>query len=197
MEFDEIKKIWDTQTNEPLYVIDEKALPNRIQSDRNGERRLANMREWSTILFYLGTVGLMLGFDHFIPIKQGANIIVYLTAAWMFGTVVYMLVSRTRRIKASRRFDRSISGDLDHAIWLAGYQMRLSLVIGGNFLPLGALSILFSWEVGGLGGIFMLGVVIILVAGILTFYIERKGYRASKRRKHTLQEIKENLESDS
>jgi len=31
-----------------------------------GEICLANMGEWSTILFYLGAVGLMLGVSHFI-----------------------------------------------------------------------------------------------------------------------------------
>ncbi len=35
MEFDEMKKIWDAQNNQPLYVIDEKALHNRIQSKMN------------------------------------------------------------------------------------------------------------------------------------------------------------------
>jgi hypothetical protein len=192
MEFDEMKKIWDAQTNQPLYVIDEKALHNRIQSKMSGEFRLASMREWSTILFYLGAVGLMLGFNHFIHLKPGASIFVYLLAAWMFGTVVFIVVSRTRRIEASRRFDRSIHGDLDYAIWLAGYQMRLSLVIGFNFLPIGVILILFSWEVGGL---FMACVVVILVSAILTFYVERKGYRASKSRKHALQVLKGKLES--
>lgn len=193
MEFDEIKKIWDAQTNEPLYVIDEKALHNRIHSKMSGELRFANLREWSTILFYLGAVGLMLGFNH-ISFKPGANIFMFL-AAWMFGTVVYIVVSRIRRIKASRRFDRSIRGDLDYAIWLISYQMRLGLVIAFNFLPIGALSIVSSW--GAARGLFMACVAVILVSGILTFYVERKGYRASKRRKHALQVLKEKLESSS
>jgi hypothetical protein len=30
MEFDEMKKIWDAQNNQPLYVLDEKALHNRF-----------------------------------------------------------------------------------------------------------------------------------------------------------------------
>lgn len=194
MEFDEIKKIWDAQTNQPLYAIDEKALHNRIQSKMSGERRLAHMREWSTILFYLGAVGLMLGFSRFNLFKPGAKIFVYLSAAWMVGTVVYVVISRTRRIKASRRFDRSIRGDLDNAICLMGHQMRLGVVIACNFLPLGVLSIFFSWETGVL---FMACVAVILVSGILTFYVERKVYRASKGRRHALQVLKGKLESDS
>src|SRR4051812_47574418 len=34
MEFDEMKKIWDSQNNEPLYAINEKALYNRILSKK-------------------------------------------------------------------------------------------------------------------------------------------------------------------
>src|SRR5690349_6966310 len=46
MEFDEIKKIWDAQNNQPLYVIDEKALHNRIQSKMKGVLLRANANEW-------------------------------------------------------------------------------------------------------------------------------------------------------
>ena len=45
MEFDEIKKIWDAQNNQPLYVIDEKALHNRIQSKMN-VKHLTNISDW-------------------------------------------------------------------------------------------------------------------------------------------------------
>lgn len=193
MEFDEMKKIWDAQTNQALYVIDEKALHHLIRSKMGGERRLASGREWSTILFYLGTVGLMLGFSQLNLFKPGAKVFVYLTAAWLFGVVVYVVVSRARRIKASRRFDRSMHGDLDYAINLAGYQMRFGPVIGWNFLPLGVLLILFGWETGRL---FWVCVAVILVSGILTFYVERKVYRATKRRKHALQILKGKLESE-
>lgn len=194
MELDEMKKIWDEQTQQPLYVIDEKALHSLIQPKMSGEHRLAGMREWSTILFYLGAVGLMLGFDHFHPFQRLEHIFVYLLAAWMFGTVVYVVVIRIRRIKASHRFDRSISGDLDYAICAVDYQMRLGLVIACNFLPLGMIMLFFSW---GIGRLFMAAVAIILVSGILTFYVERKNYRASKGRKHALQLLKTKLESES
>jgi hypothetical protein len=194
MEFDEMKRIWDAQTDQPLYVIDEKALHLCIQSELGGERRLAGGREWSTILFYLGAVGLMLFFGRLNHVKPGANIFAYLLAAWMFGTVVYIVVSRTRRLKAGRRFDRSIRGDLNYAIWLAGYQMRLGLVIGFNFVPLGSFAILFGWEIGRL---FMACAGVILVSGTLTFFIERKGFRASQKRKQALQVLKGKLESGS
>jgi len=188
MEFDEMKKIWDAQNNQPLYVIDEKALHNRIQSKMNGQLRLTNMSEWSVILNYLGAGGILLGLNSF---KPGANLFMYLEAAWMFAIVVYIVISRIHRIKASRQFDRSIHGDLDHAISLAGYRMRLSRIIYWNLLPMGAIMIFSGWEAGKL----IKASAVILVSYALAFYVGRKEHRASKSRKRELQVLKEKLET--
>ena len=127
MEFDEMKKIWDAQNNQPLSIA------------------------------------------------------------------VYVVVSHFRRIKASHQFDRSIHGDLNHAISLASYQMRLSRIISWNFLPMGAIMIFSGWEAGKL---FRVGVVI-LISYTLAFYVTSRGYRANKRRKRKLQALKEKLEAGS
>jgi hypothetical protein len=188
MEFDEMKKIWDAQNNQPLYVIDEKALHNRIQSKMNSVLRLSNFSDWLLILIFLGTGIVLLGST---PFRPGANIFMYLGAAWMFATVVYLVVNHIRRIKASRQFDRSIRGDLNHAISLAGYQVRLSQIIRWNLLPLGAIMILSGWEAGKLLSV---GAVI-LVSNILAFSVTSKGLRVNKRRKRELQVLKEKLET--
>ena len=138
MEFDEIKKIWDAQNNQPLYVIDEKALHNRIQSKMKGVLRRANINEWGLIIVNLGTAGILLALNSF---RHGANIFMYIEAAWMFAAVVYVVAHRSRRVSSSRRFDRSIHGDLDHAISIATYHMRLVRIMNWNLLPLGAIMI--------------------------------------------------------
>jgi hypothetical protein len=190
MEFDEMKKIWDVQNNQPLYVIDEKALHNRIQSKMNTVRRLTNISDWMLIMINLGAGSILLGLN---PFEPGANIFMYLEAAWMFGTVVYFAMSHIRRIKAGRRFDRSIHGDLDHAIFLANYQMRLAQVIRWNLLPMGAIMIFSGWEAGKLLKVSA----VILVSYALAFYVTSRGYRANKRRKRDLQVLKEKLEADN
>lgn len=188
MEFDEMKKIWDAQNNQPLYVIDEKALHNRIQSKMNGMSHLTNVSDWVLIFIYLGTGVVLVGRN---PFKPGLNIYMWLGAAWMFATVVYLVVGHIRRIKAGRRFDRSIHGDLDHAIWLAGYQVRLSQFIRWNLLPMGVIMIFSGWEAGKLIRVGL----IILIANILAFYVTSTGIRANKRRKRELQGLKEKLEA--
>ena len=35
MEFEDLQKIWDTQNNKPMYVINEEALHRRILSKKN------------------------------------------------------------------------------------------------------------------------------------------------------------------
>lgn len=188
MEFDEMKKIWDAQNSRPLYTLDEKALHNRIQSKMNCTLRLTGMREWLLILINLGAGGILIGFNRF---KPGTNIFLYLEAAWMFATVVYFIVYRIRRIKASRRFDRSIRGDLDHSISLVTYQIRTSEFIRWNLPPMGAIMIFSGWE----GGQLLKVSTLILASYTLSFYVVSKGIHADKKRKRSLQALKEKLET--
>jgi len=188
MEFDEMKKIWDAQNNQPLYVLDEKALHNRIQSKMKTVLRLTNISEWMLVMIYLGTGSILIGFNR---LKPGTNIFLYVEAAWMFATVLYLVAHHIRRIKASRRFDRSIHGDLNHAISIATYQVRLSQIIRWNSLPMGAIMILSGWEAGKL---FKVSAVIV-VSYVLAFYVSSKGYGANKRRKRELEVLKEKLET--
>jgi Na+/H+ antiporter NhaC len=190
MEFDEMKEIWGAQNNRPLYTIDEKALQKRIQRKKHSV--LVNISEWILIIGYLVSVSLLVGSNLF---KSVANIFLYLEAAWMFAIVVYLVVSHIRRTKAGRRFNRSVHGDLDHAIHLISAQMRISQITRWNLLPMGAIMILaFSgWEAKKLFEISA----VILVLYTLTFYASSKGLRANKKRKRALQVLKEKLESSS
>ena len=188
MEFDEMKKIWDAQNNQPLYTLDEKALHNRIQSKMNTVLRLTTIREWVLILINLGAGGILICFNRF---KAGTNIFLYLEAAWMFATVVYFIVYRIRRIKAGRQFDRSIHGDLDHSISLVSYQIRTSEFIRWNLPPTGVIMIFSGWESGQLLKVS----VVILVSYTLAFYVTSKGIRADKKRKRALQVLKDKLET--
>jgi len=187
-EFDDLKKIWDVQNNEPLYAIDEKALYGRIQSKMNTTLRLTNITDWVLILINLGVVITLLVLN---PVKPGVNLFIYVEAAWILATVVYFVISHIRRMKAGRRFDRSVHGDLDHAIFLASYQMRIAQIIRWNLLPLGALMIYGGWEAGKLLKVS----IVVLVAHTLAFYVSSWGYGTNKKRKQELLVLKEKLES--
>jgi hypothetical protein len=187
MEFEDMKKIWDAQNNQPLYVIDEQALHNRIKSKMNGILRIASMSELSTMIFYLVACGILITLNNLPP---NANIFMYIEAAWMFGIVVYIMIGRIRRIRASRQFDRTILGDLDHAIALSVYKMRLSRIILWNLVPMGAIMIFSGWEAGKL----LKASAVILVSYALAFYVGTKERRMNKRMKRELQLLKDKLE---
>ena len=188
MEFDEIKKVWDAQNNQPLYDIDEKALQNQLQTKRTSF--FVNIADWILIISYLAAAGFLVSVKSFAP---GANIFLRIAAAWMFIMVVYFVVSRIRRIKAGRRFDRSIHGDLDHAIYLISYQLRSSQIQSWGLLPMGTLMILVGWEARKL----LLVSAVILVSYTFSYYANVKWYRANKRRRRKLQVLKEKLENSA
>jgi len=188
MEFDEMQKIWDTQNNQPLYVIDEKALQNSIQRKRHSV--LVNIADWLLIISNIGIIIFLVVRNSFTP---GANIFLYLEAAWLFVTVVYLVVSHIRRIKVGRQFDRSIHGDLDHAIYLISYQMRISQITSWNLLPMGAIVIFSGWVAGKL----LMVIAVLLVVDTLAIYAAGKIYQVNKKRKRALQVLKEKLENSS
>lgn len=187
MEFEEMKKVWDAQNSLPVFSIDEKEVLNRIQSRMDMVLRATSINEWCLIIIYL-VVGIVLLDRH--PFKSG-NIILSIEALWMFLIVVYLVVTRARRIKASRQFDRSIRGDLDHSISLASNQMRISQIVSWNLLPQGLLMIGTGWESGKLWKISLL----ILVSFPLALYVNRAGYLSNKKRKKVLQDLKEKLDA--
>ena len=145
MEFEELKKIWDTQNNQPLYAINEKAMYNHILSKKKQAHHITNITELLIIFVNICSGCVVLGMNYF---KQSSNIYLYILSAWMFGSALFMLVNRIQRIKGNNRFDRSMRGDLDHAISVATYQVRISQIMRWNILPIGALTLLGLWEGG-------------------------------------------------
>ena len=110
----------------------------------------------------------------------------YGLSAWMLGSALFILVSRIIRIKGNNRFDRSMLGDLDHAISVATYQVRISRIMRWNILPTAALCILGIWE--SEKPVWL--AVVLLIFFALTFYAsgwEHKIYERKKRELKTLQ----------
>jgi hypothetical protein len=189
MEFDELKKVWDSQNNEPLYGFNEKALHNRIVSKKNQAYHITNISELLGIIAYFTAGFFVLAVN---IAKPGANVFMYFLSAWMLGGALYVLISRVRRIKRDRQFDRSMRGDLQHAILVATYQVRLSRLMRWNVLPIGIITLLGVWETGKS---------IWLAVGILLFAVVAN-YAAGwehgiyKRKKRELEVLQSKLENE-
>jgi hypothetical protein len=158
MEFEEMKKIWDAQNNMPLFVMDEQALHNRIRAKKSQAGHITRFSEMLAIVVNLVGGGVVLGVN---LLSRNVSIWMNAMAGWMFVTALYVIVNRVKRMAAERTFDRSIAGDLDHAVATATYQVRFSYILRWNILPIGVFL---------LGGMLENGKSIWLVAGLLLFF---------------------------
>ena len=190
MEFEELRKIWDAQNNQPLYAINEKAMYNLVLSKKKQAHHITNISELLLIFVNLGTGLMILAMNLF---KQSGNISLYVLSAWMLGSALYTLVRRIQRIKGDQQFDRSISGDLIHAISTASYQVRISQIMRWNILPVAGLTLLGLWE----GGKPIWIVVIVLLFFALTFYAGGWEHNIYKRKKRELEILQKKLGNES
>lgn len=188
MEFEELKKIWDVQNNQPLYTINEKAMYNIIMSKKKQAHHITNISELLLIFVNTGAGIFILGVNYF---KQG-NPFIYLSSAWMLGSALYILLSRIQRKKGDNQFDRSMHGDLDHAISMARYQVRISQIMRWNILPIAALCLLGLWEGGK--SIWIAAAVSIFFA--LAYYAGGWEHSIYKRKRRELEILKNKLENE-
>ncbi len=189
-EFDEMKKIWDSQNNEPLYAINEKALHDRILSKKRQAHHITNISELLSIIVNIvaGCFILAMNFP-----KQSGSLFMYILSAWMFVCAMYLLVGRIRRIKGNDQFDRSLRGDLHHAISMASYQVRLSQLMRWNILPIGTLSLLAVLE----GGKSVWIAVGILIFFAIAYYVGGWEHSIYKNKKRELEILQKKLANET
>ena len=190
MEFEELKKIWDAQNNQPLYVINEKAMYNHILSRKRQAHHITNTSELLIIFVNIVSGIFVVGINFF---KQSGNLSLYILSAWMFGSALFMLVNRIRRIKGNNQFDRSMSGDLSYAVSLATYQVRISQIMRWNILPIGLFTLLGLWE----GGKPVWIAVIVLFFFALTYFAGGWEHNIYKKKKRELEILKKKLDNES
>lgn len=183
MEFEELQKIWDSQNNQTLYTLNEKAMYNQILLKKRQAYHISHISELLLIAVNaaVGILMLILNLS-----RAGASIALYALSAWMLGCAVYVLAGRMRRIKGDRRFDRSMRGDLAHALAIATYQVRLSQRMRWSVIPLAVLLILGMWETGKPVW-FAIGTSALLFLAYYASGWEHSFYKARKRSLETLQ----------
>jgi hypothetical protein len=189
MEFDELQKIWDSQTQEPLWVINENAMHKRILTKKAQASHIANFSELLLLAVYVGVSIFIVALNFS---KPKPNLVMYLMAAWMLGTALYVVTSRVQRIKSGYTFDRSMLGELNQAISMATYQVRLSRLMRWNIVPIAALSLLGVWEVGQSIWL-ILGIVVFFTLSYFAGGWEHRIYVGKKRE---LEALRKKLEQE-
>ena len=112
MEFEEMKKIWDSQNNQPMFVIDERTLHQQVERKVKTTKRSANMMETGLITINVFVI-IYLIIDALI---DNAGWYQYLTVGAVILVSIYVATGRIRRKKKEKRFDQTLLGSLESAI---------------------------------------------------------------------------------
>ncbi|HMJ68613.1 MAG TPA: hypothetical protein VK508_06950 [Cyclobacteriaceae bacterium] len=183
-----MKKIWDKQNNQPLYVLDEPALHNRIGSKKRKTGHITNISELLSIVVNLALGGMILG----VTLYGNGNVYMYILASWMLIVAAVVTVTRVQRIGSQSTFDRSILGDLDHTIATASYQVRLSGMLRWNVVPVAVLITLGVWN-SGKGFALAVG---ILAFSAITWYASGWEHNYYRRRKSEVEALRKMVLSE-
>ncbi len=186
MEFEQMKKIWDTQSNEVLFVLNEQALHNRIVAKKAQAGRITRVSEILAIIVNLIGGGFVLGMN---LLSRNVSLWMNAMAGWMFMTAIYVIVNRIKRLAGDRRFDRSIAGDLDHAIATATYQVRFSYILRLNAVPIAIFLLGGMWETRM--SIWLSAALLAFFA--LTFYVSGWEHNFYERRRQELELLRGKL----
>ncbi|MES1221793.1 MAG: hypothetical protein ABUT20_40220 [Bacteroidota bacterium] len=189
MQFEELKKIWDSQNNCHIYAFDENALHKMIESKKEKANHISNISELLLLSVNIISVAIYI---FVIATSARQNVFMYITAAWMFACALYVLINRMGRIKESKNFDRSVSGNLQHAISSATYQLNLSQAMRWNILPLALLTLLVVWDAGKPFWI----LIVLVTAFAFAFLISGWEHNIHKARKKGLKTLQQKLESE-
>ena len=117
MEFEDMQVLWNSQSQEKLFAINESALHDTIKRKGRKIDNLLQMAEWFMIIVNLG-VGVYLLMD---GLRDYDMMIEYLMPAMYLAFAVFLLYRRIVRRQNEVHFEQTMMGDLDKAIWQVDY----------------------------------------------------------------------------
>ncbi len=132
MEFEEMQKVWDEQKGETMYAINETTLHRSVTRKKNAAARRINRVEIATSVIN-GIVAIFL----FVIALQGKHNWAFVSSGLLTATVAYVQYFRWKRKKGENIFDRSMLGELDHAISITDSIIRFNyFILLGYLVPL-------------------------------------------------------------
>ncbi len=187
MEFEEMKKIWDTQKQEHIFSLDQSALHNRVLAKQKQGLHIANVSELMLILSnILGAVSIL---TVVVP-REHVNISMTIMSVCMLMVAVYVARGRFQRVNGNTKFNRSLNGDLQFALDVARYQVKLSTLGRWSIFPVAILSVTGLLEAEKSIWIALAVIIFMLILNYLARW-ESKYYQA---RLHQLEVLKKKLE---
>ena len=160
MNFEQMRVIWNSQNDEPLYAIDQAALHASVRRKSRALRRRVFWRDVREISIGLLAAAGFLVFGGMLALgredgwrrllgtdmegsRWDAVTMLLVSGLWLFFAA-YQLVSRMRQEQRERRFEPSLRGDLDRTISQAEYRIRMATsIVWWGLLPVWLATLLF------------------------------------------------------
>ncbi len=189
MDFEEMQKVWDEQKGETMYAINEAALHQSVTRKKNAAGKRINRVE-----IMLSIINSLVVLFLLILMRNHPRIWGFINAGIVATSVVYIQYFRWKRKKAENMFDRSMLGELDHAISNTNYIIRFNyLMVVGYLVPLSVVTIT-SLAVSGASLVKWLIVTGMFVLSFFVVRWEQKAYNIP--RKKQLLALKQKLMED-
>lgn len=187
MKFDELQQLWCQQENVSPQPIDHMELKKLIDKRKSSAENSAAFLEMVLVIINGGT-GISLLYS---CISENKGIFAFLFAGFMLLGSLYFFSRFIQRRRAERKFDRSMAGELEHAITTADYILRLSRTIlfwyGLPLLILGGFALLEK----GVSAWALLGVFAVVALSFWAGQWEIRKFHSP--RKQRLLELREQL----
>ena len=146
MEFEEMQIIWNSQNNEKLYAINEKALFEKIKRKGRSVNSYVKFVEVVMILTNL-VAGLLVMYQGVTGERSWGQITL---ASVYLLYLVYGIYRWFARRQDEQQFEQSMLGELNKAIWRSDYLMKQGhQMIFWYLLPIIVISIIFVLLEGG------------------------------------------------
>lgn len=142
MNFEDMKKIWDEQHQQHLYVLDEQKLNEVVLNRKLKSKRMVSIIEW----LFITVNGSMGAFAVISDVAKGAgNPYVIVLGALMITCALLVYLFRLKRLRTEDRYELSMLGNLDHAIANASHQAALAFWMWVYIVPVAVLLTLGLW----------------------------------------------------
>ena len=201
MDFEDLKVVWESQNEKPLYAINEDGLHSILRRNRRRFKRSIFLRDLREIGISLAMFLMLLyaGIPDYGLLKDLVlwEIVAMFTAAglWLFYAL-YILVHRKRQESRERQYPSSLRGDLDREIAQTEYQIRMAKnILWWGLLPTGVaglLGILVTVESSWARLLLILAVLLIMVGAEL-WTKKRKIKRDFLPRQRELESLRDKL----
>ncbi len=125
MDFEEMKVIWDSQNEQPLYVLDQEALHASVRRKGQCIETSVNLFEGFMIGILLAVAGILVGTRLIYEPEYNASL--FVAAALTIGVAavaaIHLARGRVLRRRREQDFEPSLLGDINKAISQVDYQV--------------------------------------------------------------------------